>query len=149
MEKALLARDHPDETQVTGRLTCETLMVETLEKLSTLIKEGTYICKYTKSARLSALAISNWLKKNSDKTADDAPEEVKNYFTYEITGVEGRSGIRIHSCNYSYLLEGCIAPGHAYSDLNKDGEVDILNSKQAVLEIEDFFNRRDFELTIV
>ena len=46
-----------------------------------------------------------------------------------VTGVPNRSLILIHHGNYHSDILGCILVGNGYSDLNKDGYLDILNSK--------------------
>jgi len=47
---------------------------------------------------------------------------------YEILNVPNRAGIRIHAGNYRTDIEGCILVGCGYSDINHDGDVDILMS---------------------
>lgn len=46
--------------------------------------------------------------------------------------VEGRSGIRIHSANYSRQLQGCIALGSSVVDMDGDNTLDITDSKKAI-----------------
>lgn len=87
------------------------------------IPSGRYLCKWTFS-----------------------PKFLK--YTYEITGVPNRSGIRIHSANlYSQLL-GCVALGHGYDDINSDKLPDILNSKKAIEEFNSVMNKQSFYLTV-
>lgn len=51
-----------------------------------------------------------------------------------IKNVPNRDGICIHSANYAAgkttQLLGCIAVGSGYSDINKDGYLDIIESKK-------------------
>lgn len=47
-----------------------------------------------------------------------------------ITNVLNRDGVCIHSANYYTQLLGCIAVGDSRIDLNKDGLMDIANSKK-------------------
>ena len=47
-------------------------------------------------------------------------------------GVPNRSGILIHSANYVNQLQGCIAVGLRFSDLNNDGTIDISSSRVAM-----------------
>lgn len=51
------------------------------------------------------------------------------YEHISITAVPGRSGICIHKGNHYFHSRGCVLVGKGYSDINKDGEIDILNSK--------------------
>lgn len=148
MKQASLKRYQADENQVKGFIISHGLKLDTLEKFATLINPGKYVCKYTRSTRLSLLALTNWLKKNPTLSVKEAPERVKNYFTYEITEVPGRSGLRIHSANLSKVLAGCVAPGYGFSDINKDGVVDIINSNDAITDLEDYFEKQDFELIV-
>ena len=69
-------------------------------------------------------------------------------YMYEIIKVPKRKGIRIHSVNYFFDLLGCIALGNGYKDLNKDGELDIINSRITVKKFETLLNKRDAILII-
>lgn len=52
-----------------------------------------------------------------------------------ILNVPGRDGICVHSGNlYTHSL-GCILVGIGYSDINKDGQVDILRSKETLKKL--------------
>ena len=70
-------------------------------------------------------------------------------YTYEVMNVSGRSGIRIHSANYYFDLKGCIALGLSTYDLNKDGKLDVISSRVAIKQLEDYFNREPFTLKII
>lgn len=93
------------------------------------IPVGEYICKYTRSNRLSQLT-------------------KRDYFTYEVLDVPGRSGIRIHSANYYNQLLGCIALGNALKDLNADTNLDLVHSGATVKAFENVMALQDFELII-
>lgn len=69
-------------------------------------------------------------------------------FTYELLKVPNRSGIRIHSANYWFDLNGCIALGTGFTDLNKDGTVDIVNSRATVKKFEDLLGKKDTTIVI-
>lgn len=68
--------------------------------------------------------------------------------TYEVRDVEGRSGIRFHASNYASLLNGCIALGKDFADLNKDGLLDVTSSVATVTEFENLFKQEPFTLII-
>lgn len=70
-------------------------------------------------------------------------------YTFEVQKVPGRSGIRIHKGNYFFNVEGCILLGDSYGDLNKDGQLDILNSTVTIKKLEDFMQKQPFKLQIV
>ena len=46
-----------------------------------------------------------------------------------VMSVPGRYGILIHSGNTNKNTKGCMLVGHKHQDINKDGLVDIINSK--------------------
>lgn len=125
-----LTRQSDDGIQTLGELRIGSFSCKTLErpwkynmKNISCIPKGTYRVKYTFS-----------------------PKFLK--YTYEILNVPQRSGIRIHSANYFFDLLGCIALGDSYSDINKDGKLDILNSRKTVKNFEDLLQRKEFILII-
>lgn len=69
--------------------------------------------------------------------------------TYELQQVPNRSAIRIHSGNYFTDIEGCILLGDAFKDINKDGEIDVLNSILTVKKFEEMIGNKDFLLSII
>ncbi|MFA7287657.1 MAG: DUF5675 family protein [Melioribacteraceae bacterium] len=69
--------------------------------------------------------------------------------TYEVTGVPGRAGVRIHSANYVSQLRGCIALGDAHKDINADGLSDVTHSGNTIAAFEKLMNYEDFELEII
>ncbi|PQL95196.1 DUF5675 family protein [Apibacter adventoris] len=48
---------------------------------------------------------------------------------YHIVPTEPRQWILIHAGNFYTDIKGCILIGDSYSDINKDGYLDILNSR--------------------
>lgn len=54
-----------------------------------------------------------------------------------IKNVPHRSGIRIHSASFVSDLRGCIAPGLSRYDLNKDGIIDMKDSRKAMSLLEE------------
>jgi len=54
-----------------------------------------------------------------------------------VHSVPGRSGILIHSANHFHQLEGCIAPGKGFFDIDADGHVDVTKSRLAMDQIYD------------
>lgn len=89
-----------------------------IERAATLIDPGEYPLAYTRSPKFSRAA--------SIKAG--RPVDV---FTPQIMDVPGRDGLRIHVANYVRQLEGCIAPGYAFMDLDKDGVIDVSESRLA------------------
>lgn len=51
------------------------------------------------------------------------------YAHISVTNVPNRSGIKIHKGNLYTHSKGCILLGRGWGDINKDGQMDILNSK--------------------
>jgi hypothetical protein len=141
MLKAILKRNSDDGVQTLGELTiksttengqeitlfhCLTLERPWKDNKSEVscIPKGDYICKWTFSPRLVR-------------------------YTYQIMNVKDRTGIRFHSGNYFFDVIGCIILGHKYADINKDGEVDILETRQTIKEFETLLNKQDFNLSII
>ena len=57
------------------------------------------------------------------------PTHAIPYNHLAIQNVPNRSGVCLHIGNYNSDIKGCVLLGKGYGDLNKDGEMDILNSK--------------------
>ena len=51
---------------------------------------------------------------------------------WEIYNVPNRSECKIHSANYWFQLNGCIALGRNRKDINKDGFADVTSSRQTM-----------------
>jgi hypothetical protein len=51
---------------------------------------------------------------------------------WEIKGVPNRSECKFHSANYWHDLNGCIALGDRFLDINHDGFRDVLNSNNTM-----------------
>lgn len=125
-----LKRGYGDDKQQLGDLIAPTYKCKTME-LSwkdnksniSCIPTGEYICEWTFSPK--------FLKK-----------------TYEVKNVPKRSGIRIHPANYFFALNGCIALGDSYGDLNKDRHADILNSTKTLKAFEQSMGYKPFKLII-
>lgn len=69
--------------------------------------------------------------------------------TFEILSVPNRSGIRIHSVNYSRDLQGCIGLGDKFTDVDKDGLLDIINSRATVEGLQAFLEGKPCKLIIL
>lgn len=68
--------------------------------------------------------------------------------TYRVVDVPSRDGILFHPANFAKQLKGCIAPCKAFADLDNDGVIDGTNSRLAVEELENFFEKNGFTLEI-
>ncbi len=71
-----------------------------------------------------------------------------NEYHYMITNIPGRSGIFIHEGNYYSNSLGCIILGNGKGDINKDGEIDVLNSRVTLAKFEALLNKQPFTLVI-
>ncbi len=136
MKQVILTRTSDDGVQSLGMLTCDDFECATLElpykdnqHSISCIPHGIYRCMLTRSNRLSTLL-------GHDVT------------TYEVFDVPNRSGIRIHSANFSYQLLGCIALGSNYADIDGNGKKDLINSRLTVNKFHEFMDGADFELVI-
>lgn len=54
------------------------------------------------------------------------------YKHFRVHGVKGRGGILIHIANHTRQILGCIVPGYVFNDFDKDGIIDITQSKPAL-----------------
>jgi hypothetical protein len=66
---------------------------------------------------------------------------------WHVLNVPNRTGIRIHSANFSRELEGCIAIGMSTTDIDKDGTMDIKDSRKAI-NLAKYYLGTQFELKI-
>lgn len=114
--------------QMFGVLTVGSLRLFTVERPwldnqnnVSCIPADVYICKWTKSPRMKR-------------------------YTYEITNVPKRSGIRIHSGNFPYQFLGCIGLGLTKGIM--DGIHGVFNSQTAVRLFETYLNKETFLLDI-
>lgn len=135
MKRAFLIRTPGDEKQTLGAIVTSdgpgVFVARSLElpwkdnaNDISCIPEGTYVCKWTHSPALGKE-------------------------TYEITGVPGRTGIRIHSANYFRQLKGCTAIGDAHKDIDIDGQLDVIHSGATVESFNKIMNQEDFELVVM
>jgi hypothetical protein len=60
-------------------------------------------------------------------------EHLKHHF--HIKDVRGRSLILIHSGNYHSQILGCVLVGKSFKDINKDGQLDVSASRNALDEL--------------
>lgn len=49
-----------------------------------------------------------------------------------VKNVSGREGILIHTLNFPNQTEGCIGVGMDFADIDKDGGIDIIRSREAL-----------------
>ncbi len=77
-------------------------------------------------------------KRNSPKFGHD---------TFEISNVPGRSNILIHPGNFTREIQGCVLLGERFSDIDKDGITDVVDSRKAINQVKALAD--SFELTII
>lgn len=135
MKHAIIQRTDEDTLQTTGELNCtdpsgnffcDTLELPDLNNQHNIsrIPAGTYTCKWTFSPR-------------------------HKQFTYEITNVLNRSGIRFDISNWSKQLNGCVGVGNDFLDANAAGEIEIIHSHVTWDAFNAYFKKEDFMLTII
>lgn len=140
MREATVTRFYFDSKETLGTLTstnenksfvCKVLELAWLNNQSNVscVPEGRYLCKYTRSNRMSNAA-------------------GHDVFTYEVMDVPNRAGIRVHSANFAPQLLGCLALGDAHKDINSDQELDVVHSGNTIAAFVEFMNKEDFLLTI-
>ena len=57
------------------------------------------------------------------------------YEHFEILDVPNRWGIKIHIANYSRQLQGCIAVGKNFTDIDGDNLIDVTSSRKTLNEL--------------
>lgn len=131
MKTVTIKRTEDNGVQTRGELFIgETYFAKTLElpwrenkKNISCIPLGNYLCKRTFSIKL--------LK-----------------YTYEVLNVISRDGIRLHPGNFFFDVEGCILMGSNFMDLNKDNQLDLVNSRATLQRFEDYMEKQAFILII-
>ena len=66
---------------------------------------------------------------------------------FQFTNVPGRSNVQIHIGNYYTDILGCILVGAGFTDINKDGFMDIYSSKRTMNKLLELMPNF-FQLTI-
>lgn len=66
---------------------------------------------------------------------------------FHILGTEPRTWILIHKGNYKHDIQGCQLPGMGFSDMNKDGYLDVYSSTIALNKMLEILPD-EFEMTI-
>jgi len=67
---------------------------------------------------------------------------------FELMDVSGRSLILIHFGNYHEDTLGCILVGEAFTDIDKDGDLDITSSKRTMNRLLDITQKKQFWIAI-
>lgn len=75
------------------------------------------------------------------------PTNKRPYEYFHVMDVPGRDAILFHPGNYTRQILGCILPGEAFTDLDKDGIADITNTT-ATLKMLTAILPDKFKLTI-
>lgn len=138
--KVVLIFRSPTSVNVPGHLcvmspglllfSCRTLELPWLENKTKIscIPEGAYKCSWTYSPKFKTILP-------------------------ELENVPGRTAIRIHSGNYASLKkshsQGCILVGTDFDDINKDGIIDIINSRSTFLALKSVLLNEPFLIFIV
>lgn len=115
--KAILQRLNSNDKQTIGSLTCYNEAGEQVFNCVTL-----ELAWLNNTSNKSCIPIGNY------KVVTNFSNKYKKDM-YEITEVKDRTGIRIHSGNFSKSdTLGCILVGRAFKDLDSDGQVDLVLS---------------------
>jgi len=111
---------------ITDSFTCKTLELAWKNNATNIscIPVGEYLCEWTFSPKFMR-------------------------YTYEVKNVPKRSGIRFHTANFFFSLNGCIALGTHYGDLNKDDSADLINSSITMDKFNKLMNKKTFKLKII
>jgi len=117
MEIALKRTQHQDK-QVLGEMVVNGRTIKTLE----LAWKGN-------QQKVSCIPTGTYsvVKRNSAKYGDH----------FHVLDVPNRSFILIHHGNYHTDILGCILVGFSHADINKDGYLDVTNSRAAMKYLND------------
>lgn len=63
---------------------------------------------------------------------DPLGRKARPYVHFRLHDTGSRSGILIHTANYTRRIKGCIIPGLEHLDIDKDGVLDIAKSTPAL-----------------
>jgi len=66
---------------------------------------------------------------------------------YHVTNVPNRSFILFHSGNYNTNTQGCIILGKDFIDINDDGQLDVINSRDT-MKVFNHILPKEFYLTV-
>lgn len=138
MKQVILTRTNRDDKQTTGKWSCPDISFK-----SDSLELGWHDNKHGISCipstdKVGRPYICQWLY------------SIKHQgYVYHVTNVPDRDSIEVHSGNFYTQILGCIELGKGYADINGDGELDVLNSRNTVDEFNSIMNKEDFELTIV
>jgi len=58
-----------------------------------------------------------------------------------ILNVDGRSLILVHPGNFQTQTKGCLLVGSGFKDINNDGSVDVINSKDTMRRLMSFIDK--------
>jgi len=129
-----IVRDKSTDKQTTGSLVASNA-------------GATFVCKTLELPWLNNQPNISCIPKGTyDVTWTFSPRKMR--FTYRVQNVPGRLGILFHSANYFYDLLGCIALGSTLADINKDGQLDVTNSRVTMASFEGFMGKKPFKLII-
>ncbi len=134
VKKVLLQRINEGEKQTEGLL-------------SIISEEGkfTFSCFTLELPDLSnQFQISN-IPEGAYKVVRRWSKKYGNHF--HVTDVENRTLILIHHGNFYFQTKGCILVGSSFSDINKDGLVDVTNSIKTMTKLNSILPET-FELII-
>lgn len=62
----------------------------------------------------------------------EGPTQTRPYVYFRVLDVQGRTGILWHPGNYTRQIKGCNLPGEAFTDLDKDGILDVTNTTKTL-----------------
>ena len=127
MQTVTIQRGSDDGVETLGVLTTGSFSCKTLERSASSnpcrIPSGTYECIWVYQGDL-------------------------NEYHYELQNVPGFTGVFIHEGNYYTNTLGCILLGATISDINGDGQEDVVTSRVTLSNFETLMGRNPFTLII-
>lgn len=102
-----------------------------------VIKDNVFVCSF------ATLELDWENNKQNNSCIPPSNYSVNHYSSekypkaFEVLNVPNRSGILIHNGSYNTSSLGCILIGYIHSDINQDGYLDVIHSKDALSRFND------------
>lgn len=123
--KGLLVRGCESEKQILGKLSVYNEFGHPLKEYDTLELKW-----LGNASMVSGIPAGDYVLERG--------KSAKNGLMYSVLRVPERIGIQIHAGNYYTQIQGCILVGVGLKDINKDGFLDVIDSRMAMAQLWDF-----------
>ncbi len=111
--------------------------LETLSTLNVMDEEGTIIfsCKGLEPPDKHNQHNISCIPEGTYQVSKELSSEGHEYPHFRVANVPNRGGILWHGGNYFKDTLGCLLVGNGFEDRNKDGVLDVLNSRATLSKL--------------